>query len=218
MIFLLLYLQLRCSLHHLKISLIVKFFQIQIILQNRKNFLNQIIFLLQFHMIQLRLKSVKMKKILRTLSVSLSQSFLTLKSVIFSYKSYVSQVFTNCYLENEQIQSMCLTEMVYYKYEPYIIYYLSPTYIYIPISIQIDFNKKSISSEQLIGIVCGSVSIFFLIVSLIIFIQRKIKSNKYILNSGFSIDESSDQKINESINEYKIDLTNTNNNQHEDDT
>lgn len=104
----------------------------------------------------------KNEKDSRTLSVSLSQSFLTLKSVIFSYKSYVSQVFTNCYLENEQIQSMCLTEMVYYKYEPYIINYLSPTYIYIPISIQIDFNKKSISSEQLIGIVCGSVSIFFL--------------------------------------------------------
>ena len=109
--------------------------------------------------------------------------------------------------------------MVYYKYEPYIINYLSPTYIYIPISIQIDFNKKSISSEQLIGIAYGSVSIFFfLIVSLIIFIQRKIKSNKYISNSGFSIDESSDQKINESINEYNIDLINTNNNPHEDDT
>lgn len=54
-------------------------------------------------------------------------------------------------------------------------------------------NKKTISPEQLIGIVCGSVGAFFIILAIIIFAYRKKREvNKFIDEPSFSTDETDD--------------------------
>ena len=48
--------------------------------------------------------------------------------------------------------------MYFYSYFPYIIFYLSPTYVSSYIILNIN-KKRTITGEQLIAMVCGSVSV-----------------------------------------------------------
>ena len=62
-------------------------------------------------------------------------------------------------------------------YFPYIIYYLSPIYVEREVTINI-FPKRGITPEQLIGLVCGTTSVFFLVLGVIILAVRKHYENK----------------------------------------
>lgn len=66
-----------------------------------------------------------------------------------------------------------------FEYIPYIIAYLSPSYVEIKINIDMNKNKKRITQEKLIGVVCGSVAGFFVILSIIILIRQKKNSPIY---------------------------------------
>lgn len=85
-----------------------------------------------------------------------------------------------------------MIHLQYYSYFPYIINFMSPSYtiLYIPIDIN---KKKTISKEQLIGIVCGTTSVFFLILCIIINIIRKKRYLTNYLDYDIS-DESDDIK------------------------
>lgn len=67
---------------------------------------------------------------------------------------------------------MYITQSNYHSYFPYIIKYLSSIYIEKDVTIEI-IKKKTISKENLIGIVCGSASAFFLILGIIILSVRR---------------------------------------------
>lgn len=72
---------------------------------------------------------------------------------------------------------MTVSQDYYQFYYPYIIHYYSPTYIieYIQLDLQL---KEKMSREKLIGIVCGSCALFFIVLYIIIYsIRRK---NKHI--------------------------------------
>lgn len=74
--------------------------------------------------------------------------------------------------------------MYFYSYFPYIIFYLSPTYVSSYIILNIN-KKRTITGEQLIAIVCGSVSVFFFILMLIILIIRKRNEAYYIFDNDY---------------------------------
>lgn len=64
------------------------------------------------------------------------------------------------------------------------------------ITMTLDIRKARISPEQLIGVVCGSASVFFLILAIIIFIVRR---KQYIPSSeGFDISD----------DDYSVDIDN----------
>lgn len=56
-----------------------------------------------------------------------------------------------------------------------LIYYLSPSYSPVIVTVEKTLIKKRITQEQLIGVVCGSAAVFFLILSIIAFVVRRIK-------------------------------------------
>lgn len=94
------------------------------------------------------------------------------------------------YLEDGNTYSLIITQSEFEKYFPYIIRFLSPVYVPTIVFIPIKNNKYKISSEKLIGIVCGSVSVFFLILGVIILsIKRKYFVND--ISDDFSFDSSS---------------------------
>lgn len=92
------------------------------------------------------------------------------------------------YFENENSYSLINSQVDVPRYYPYIIQYLSPLYLETIVQMTLRNNKARISPEQLIGVVCGSVSVFFLILALIIFIVRR----KYYIQMSDSFDISCD--------------------------
>ena len=107
-----------------------------------------------------------------SLSISYSISFVTIKSVSYSLSYLSSNTFMMSYLEEENTYYISITQNYYANYFPYIIHYLSPVQISTFIGVIIP-RKNKISPEQLIGVVCGSVSVFFLILGIIILAIRK---------------------------------------------
>lgn len=111
------------------------------------------------------------------ISSSFSLTCTLIKSVIFSY-SYDARKNT-------------------YSYFPYIIYSLSPSYVPTYYVLYISSNKR-ISPENLIGIVCGSVAVFFSILSIIIIIVRKKNEYRiYLEEKDWSFSSSSSMNTNE---------------------
>ena len=87
------------------------------------------------------------------------------------------------YIENENMYSFVIAQTEVAKYFPYIIQFYSPTYLNTVFRFRISNNKKSITPEQLIGVTCGSISVFFLILAIVIFIIRKRHNNYQISDS-----------------------------------
>ena len=67
----------------------------------------------------------------------------------------------------------------YYDYFPYIIYYMSPSYIQTMISLKVA-KKRGLTQEQLIGVTCGTASVFFLILGIIILVIQKRNQDNLI--------------------------------------
>lgn len=83
----------------------------------------------------------------------------------------------------------------YYKNLPYLIYYLSPSYVSTYILLEI--HKKHLSQEQLIGISCGSAAIFFLMLTIIFLIIEKKQRLKNIDYDFSILSEEEINKLNE---------------------
>ena len=92
-----------------------------------------------------------------------------------------------------------------YYYFPYIIYSLSPSYIVTNYVLLINSNKK-ISPENFIGIVCGSVAVFFSILSIIIIIIRKKNSYRISIEEN-DLSSSSSPAITNETKQFNTDMT-----------
>ena len=92
--------------------------------------------------------------------------------------------------EDEQ-SSICFSNSFYFTNVPYLIVFLSKTFIPVKVSYEIQYVKKRITGEQLIGIVCGSVACLFSVLGIILFIVRKkysIVSSDFLENSSSEIE------------------------------
>lgn len=112
-----------------------------------------------------------------SMSMTMSVTLTNVKTVCFSFSQIISSTFTLNYNPEKETYLYTLTEIDTYKLMPYIIYSLSPKYVPSNLQVTLDTNKKRISPEQLIGIVCGSVGVFF-----IIFAIRRKHENKSLLD------------------------------------
>ena len=121
------------------------------------------------------------------LSLTISITYVSRRSVSFSLSFSSSNSLSYTYFGNEYL--LISTQSIYQWTFPYIINYLSQSYVkvYVPVYV---FKKKTISREQLIGVVCGSTSIFFLIIGIIIIASRE-KKKEY---NDFVCDYSEDEK------------------------
>lgn len=140
-------------------------------------------------------------------SLTSSLTFINLRSVSFSMSYFLLRTYTFSYNINYETFYIFETQTFSYKYFPYIIHYLSPTYVASYIGIKPE-KKRKISPEQLIGIVCGSVSVVFLILAIIILVIRKMYENKFVYDD-FSF--SSDYDEEECEKEQEIMQNNANN-------
>lgn len=102
--------------------------------------------------------------------VSYSITYVSYKSVSYSISYLHSNTYMMSYSMIDNTYKFIQIRSYYLKYFPYIIQFYSPlsveTYISIPI-----VNKKKITPEQLIGVVCGSCSVFFLVLGMIIHVM-----------------------------------------------
>ena len=107
---------------------------------------------------------------------------------------------------DEQINTyiMVVTQRNYQTYLPYIIYYLSPYYVEQTFSFNL-IKKKVISPEQLIGVSCGSASVFFLVLGIVICFIKKKYENKVQFDEFDDIScSSSEIEFNQRFNETQI--------------
>lgn len=109
-----------------------------------------------------------------------------MRSVSFSY-SLSNSFLLSFYFINEEYTIIYSQSNLYFNF-PYIILYLSPSYMLTYLQFNVNNKKKYITKERLIGIVCGSSSIFFFAIGTIIMIKNKNNVNKDILD--FSISDS----------------------------
>ena len=129
-----------------------------------------------------------------TLSISLSLMHTRVRTVSFSYTQTETKTYLIIFNSNDETYQYSLTETIILRNLPFIIYSLSPTYF--EFEFQFLVKKKGITQEKLIGIVCGSTAIFFIIVSIVIFIYKKNKESNYMVyEPSISSDESEDKNI-----------------------
>lgn len=142
-----------------------------------------------------------------TYSISFSVTFFVIRSVSFSFSYSLS----NIYSFNSNEEFIILQTYSLHLF-PYIIHYLSPSYVpsYIPFLIR----KARITAEQLIGIVCGTTAIFFFILYIIIRIVNKSykqNDNLYWTILGEFIDDLDKGK--ENLKSQERDLSNDDKNE-----
>lgn len=125
-----------------------------------------------------------------TISASYLASLVSVRSVTLSMPYVTSKEHSYAQLDNGQ-HSMVPSNVYVYKNFPCAIYFLPQTLIKTGILLQMEVRKKTITKEQLIGIVCGSAAGFFLILALIVFIiQRKNRTIDYYDEIDFFSSES----------------------------
>lgn len=128
-----------------------------------------------------------------SISISMSLEWTRVKSVSMSITEIKSNIISYTFFMNTMIETNYETKL--FEYIPYIIAYLSPSYVEIKISIDMNKNKKRITQEQLIGVVCGSVAGFFVILSIIILILQKKNSPIYSACDVECYEYSDDEEI-----------------------
>lgn len=107
-----------------------------------------------------------------TFSMSFLLTYIQKRSVSFSLSFTASNLYSISYNFDHETYEFVILQSFYLSHYPYIIYYMSPSYTMTYLQLYL-INKKVISKEQLIGIVCGSTSVFFLIVGITICAVRK---------------------------------------------
>lgn len=111
---------------------------------------------------------LKSATFLKSLSITLTN----VRTVIFSFSNVISNIQILSYISDQNTYSFVSSFSEVHKKFPYIIFSLSPSLI--PTYLIFDFvHSSKISQGKLIGLVCGSVAAFFLILSIIILIIQK---------------------------------------------
>lgn len=128
---------------------------------------------------------------------TLSCSFTLVKSVSMSFSHFLSKIASYTYNEEFGGYSVVLTVTEVYRSLPYLIHFYSPTSVETVFFIEVKTVKKKITSEQLIGIVCGSVGAFFGIIGIIILSQRRKMTKNYDDDFDYSISEGDEAQTNE---------------------
>ncbi|KAK8895590.1 hypothetical protein M9Y10_024060 [Tritrichomonas musculus] len=96
-----------------------------------------------------------------TLSSSFSLTFVQIRSVSFSILNSISNSFYITFDNIKKSFIILTTQSEYFYNFPYVIYFYSPKYVSTNAFINIQ-QQKGLTGEKLIGIVCGSTSIFLL--------------------------------------------------------
>lgn len=121
---------------------------------------------------------------------SFSLTYVQLRTVIFTLYQTLTLSHFLSYIPDINSYSYVSSYFEFHGYSPYIIFSFSPTYVQTYFIFEMTRSTK-ISPEKLIGIVCGSVAVFFIILSIIIFIIRKRNIEIEFINSDISSDSSS---------------------------
>ena len=137
-----------------------------------------------------------------TFSVTFVETFSNVRTVTFSIAYSLSISKIEC-TDIQNSISFCDTVIQFQKFLPYIVYSLSPIYVKTVIFKEIKINKNKISQEQLIGIVCGTVSVIFSIIGIILLIVQKRNAYKYKYKFS-DISDSSDVNNAETVNNEQI--------------
>ena len=131
----------------------------------------------------------KSDKLSKSYSLISSLTFIEMKSVSFSLSFSLSNSFLLSY-NNLKTLFIINTQSDYSFYFPYIIYYFSPSYSYTYMIYDIK-SEKRLNGEQIIGITCGSASLFFLVLYIIIRIYNNNNLNK--IENELSLTSDSEQ-------------------------
>ena len=144
--------------------------------------------------------------------MSYSFSYVLVRSVDFNYSAYFKNTFIQTYINGHltYIETKIFTDTKIF----YIIYCPSITMFPISLSFEINYIKKKITPVKLIGIVCGSVAVFFSIVGIALCIINK-QYKKYDFSSitgedSISSNYSENQEIKEVSNVNITEVTNDN--------
>lgn len=109
--------------------------------------------------------------------ISYVESFVMVKSVSFSNSFIVSNVLSITFNSELGQHSYIMSQTNVYAMLPYVIQIFSPTIIQTMMMFELSHPKKQITAEQLIGIVCGSIAVFFSVLgTVILFLRRKQKT------------------------------------------
>ncbi|KAK8886567.1 hypothetical protein M9Y10_042031 [Tritrichomonas musculus] len=125
-------------------------------------------------------------------SLTVTLTFVQMRSVSFSLSNSKSNTFFISFDANKNTISIIMTQSDFWFYFPYIIYYYSPKFVSTNIIINIS-KRKGITREQLIGIICGSSAVFFIILYTIIAIYRKMTYVNIENEISFSFSYSSEE-------------------------
>lgn len=138
-----------------------------------------------------------------TFSMTFTIIMTSIRTVSFSYSQTLFNTYLLIYNDDQKSYIYSFTGLNTYKYFPYIIYSLSP--LHVPTYLELSLvKKKKLSPESLIGIVCGTTSIFFLILYIVIFSIRK--KTKVMSKSDYEYSFSSDDKENTEVCENKTNI------------
>lgn len=107
--------------------------------------------------------------LVQSFSLSLVLTFIQKRSVSFSFSNSISISYYMSYNEIYGTYTVFITNIETMHLFPYIIYFLSPSYLPTIITFSI-MKEKSLTKEQLIGMTCGSVATIFLILYICIMI------------------------------------------------
>lgn len=139
-------------------------------------------------------------------SISFRYSFVLsykyMKSVSFSLDYYMFNTYSIDMDDNGETKIVSFESYIS-KYNPYIIHYLTQTYVRTKVPFETLLKRPKLSQQNLIGIVCGSVAVFFIILGIIIFVRKK----KYEEKSFYDDIDSSSSEITE-VKEYQVNFDN----------
>lgn len=137
-------------------------------------------------------------------SLSISIMMVSMRSVSLSGVFSCSLTFVESFdfEGSTNVQVMKCVESIYYL--PFIIYYLSPSYVEV-IQYQAKVEKKKISQSQLIGITCGSAAVFFFVLSLVYLVYNRSKRME-AFSSYFGSDESDEENNTMTVTENTVNL------------
>lgn len=134
------------------------------------------------------------------ISATVTLVFTQMKSVPMSISLVNTNIVTHTYImgsyDETNVQSFVA------RYFPYVIAYLSPSYLPLMLPIDKEIVKKHLSQGQLIGLVFGSTAVFFLILAIIILaIQKRSQHYSADLSDIYYFSDDEDEEIMKRKNE-----------------
>lgn len=134
------------------------------------------------------------------ISATVTLVFTQMKSVPMSISLVNTNIVTHTYIMGSYAETNVQPFVA--RYFPYVIANLSPSYLPLMLPIDKEIVKKHLSQEQLIGLVCGSTAVFFLILAIIILsIQKRSQQYSADLSDIYYFSDDEDEEIMKRKNE-----------------